>query len=237
MIPHLSLAEVSPDKLEEDKFIMNGIASMCCYLSDEEQNTTKCFLHEGVLYFSGSGEIVPDGRYMYVILPKGDLCVGSLTVHSQFNAGQPVISAGWLAVESSAIVCIDNNSGHYTPTLRQFLSGIITLHKEGLLIDKVEIQLNVCTTNDINFCSDFFDRLLEGNDQENLKHVDFIDENKIAITNGERFIIDIARLIGGEEPAKLSRRPALSVLSTNNSSIQHGDAAKAKSQAGTIAFR
>jgi len=84
-----------------------------------------------------------DGWAIFVISTSGLWYLGSHVVgkfqHSSFLGGRPVLSAGKIKVENGEPVLITAKSGHYTPTMDQFLAGLRSLNKLGVNM----VQLNV----------------------------------------------------------------------------------------------
>ena len=103
---------------------------------------------------------------MFAVGKNGALYLGTPTVHSQFKAGKEVQSAGWLNYQwdkerQQAKILIDNCSGHYTPTLSQFMQTLYGLHEAKLLPDRFEIKLSRFTKFDYDDTSSFWNEVKE----------------------------------------------------------------------------
>jgi hypothetical protein len=99
---------------------------------------------------------------MFAVGKNGALYLGTPTVHSQFKAGKEVQSAGWINYQwdnelQQAKVLIDNCSGHYTPTLSQFIQTLYGLHQAKLLPEHFEIKLSKFTKFDYEGTNSFWE--------------------------------------------------------------------------------
>ena len=87
-------------------------------------------------HFSGPGWAI------YVVSPSGLWYAGSHVVgqfqHSSFLAGRPVLAAGEIQVQNGVPTVITAKSGHYTPTMEQFIAGLESLKKCG--VDMVSLK-------------------------------------------------------------------------------------------------
>ena len=160
---NINLAYVTADKKAEDQSIFSGgILSFGEYYSPEERDKCIVYVDENrhVRYKNSDKRIQP-GSHMYVVLPSGELCIDDPLTHSQLNAGEPVQSGGHLVIEKEGTISqIDNFSGHYLPTLSQFLSTIVGLHRVGILNEQILIKLHSQTKLDYKFSIDYFGQLI-----------------------------------------------------------------------------
>ncbi|MEZ5584166.1 MAG: hypothetical protein R3F37_16725 [Candidatus Competibacteraceae bacterium] len=85
----------------------------------------------------------------FVWLRTGNLLIHTHVVgnfhHSSFNGGHKVLCAGTMTVQNGKIKRVDNNSGHYKPTTRHFLTFLKLLDDKKVLADDALIA-----THDIN---------------------------------------------------------------------------------------
>jgi hypothetical protein len=149
-----NLAKVSADKAEADALQTSGIFYMFSYFDKETRREHKVDIDENNRWiYEGNHKPVPNGEYMYAVGQNGAIYIGHPTVHSQFKAGKDTQSAGWLTYrwdeqKSQATVMIDNCSGHYTPTLSQFLSTLHGLHTAKVMPDHFQLKLSKFTKID-----------------------------------------------------------------------------------------
>lgn len=146
-----NFAKVSADKAEADAMQMSGLFYMYSYFDKDTRKEHKIALDENDRWiYEKDSRVVPDGKYMYAVGQNGALYMGNPTVHSQFKAGKDTQSAGWIEYhwDKDANVIIDNCSGHYTPTLSQFLITLHGLHAAGVLPDQFQLKLSKFTELD-----------------------------------------------------------------------------------------
>lgn len=156
-----NMACVSPDKKAEDDWLIGqGMVSLYNYFDEEMRSESVVYVDEqGTISYTNNH--IKSGKHMYAILPSGKLCIADCTVHSQINAGKPVQSAGHLLLtDDRKITEIDNCSGHYSPSVSQFLSSVYMLFEHGILQEQVTIVLNPHTKNDYKIDINFFDTLI-----------------------------------------------------------------------------
>jgi hypothetical protein len=85
--------------------------------------------------------------WAYVISPGGGLYVhhheADTFHHSSFLGGERVLGAGMLAASAGRIVYINNKSGHYTPTAKEFFNAVIALkrHHPGINLDDALVEV------------------------------------------------------------------------------------------------
>ncbi|MDX1837385.1 hypothetical protein DIZ81_05585 [Legionella taurinensis] len=148
-----NLAKVSEDKALDDVFNTEGFFYKYAFFDKAMRKAHKIDLAQGRWVYDESREKVADKTYMYAVGPNGALYIGTPTVHSQFKAGKETQSAGWLdyfwdETTGKKEVAIDNCSGHYTPTLSQFLSTVHGLCQEEVLPSSFQIKLSKFTQFD-----------------------------------------------------------------------------------------
>ncbi len=151
-----NLASVTPEKAIEDEHNTAGICALYCFFEKHERQNLKIELDEklSVWSYENSRKILASGRYMYAVGKNGAMYVGDgIAVHSQFKSGKDVQSAGWLSYVKkedgkSFDLMIDNCSGHYTPSLSQFLQTLRGLHHVGIIPDEFKIRLSKFTKID-----------------------------------------------------------------------------------------
>lgn len=153
-----NLAIVNEDKQDEDYHLFSGMLAVGSYFEPRDRKDTKIFINnqgkwaQKVYNKDTKSEVevaLANNKYMYAVGENGALYMDNVTVHSQFKAGKHVQSAGHLVYKSDPLsVLIDNNSGHYHPTLSQFLSTIYGLIRAEILPTELQILLNNVTKND-----------------------------------------------------------------------------------------
>ena len=60
--------------------------------------------------------------------------------HSSFNAGKPVVCAGFLKVDHGQLIKINNNSGHYKPSLEELDSAVRLLERAQVFLNGVIVE-------------------------------------------------------------------------------------------------
>ncbi len=219
-IPRIvNLASVSPYKRDEDKNCTSGDTPTFCYFEGSQKEEYRVISTEDHIWvFNATRSIVNTGPNMYVVTPDGAFYIFNTTVHSQLTAAGPVQSAGWVQYnrEDPTKTIIDNCSGHYSPTLSQFISTLIGMHQSSFLPLHFVIKLNKNTTIDIpqnGRINEFFTHLLSESAAETEITVKF-RENMIV------FFIDNDRTfearIDDFSPQPLQRLPLWSVSPTRS---------------------
>lgn len=153
-----NLASVTPEKAIEDEHNTAGLCALYCFFEKHERQNLKIECDEKLSAWSyeNSKKILASGRYMYAVGKNGAMYVGDgIAVHSQFKSGKDVQSAGWLSYEKkedskSFDLTIDNCSGHYTPSLSQFLQTLRGLHHVGMIPNEFKIKLSKFTKIDMS---------------------------------------------------------------------------------------
>lgn len=182
----INLAAVSPEKAEEDTFQTSGIFAMYSYFDSQTRKAHKVKMDGKYLTYEKSGNRVSNGTYMYAVGKNGALYIGTPTVHSQFKAGQDTQSAGWIKYQFSEAtfnITIDNCSGHYTPSLSQFISTLYGLHQTGVLPDNFTIKLNRFTKIDysgvdLSFWENAINSSLINGETSKIISVNFLSETQ-----------------------------------------------------------
>ncbi|MCX7114775.1 MAG: hypothetical protein NTW08_02530 [Gammaproteobacteria bacterium] len=197
-----NLAPVTPDKLDADRSCTSGDFPVFSYFNEEEKN--ECLVISDPTFrwsFSNANTPLEDKKYMYIVDPEGSPFMFNATVHSQANAGKPVRCAGWIdyVANSPSDRIIDNCSGHYTPTLCQFITTIHQLHNNGLLPDAFLIKLSKFTKIDVpadqRQIIDYFQNLLN-QDIENMQiQVRFEDEHIYFICDDQPLVANTASFL------------------------------------------
>ena len=160
---NINLACVTADKKEADQSLFfGGMLSFGEYYSPEERDECIVYVDENRhVRYKNNDKGIQAGSHMYVVLPSGELCIDDPLTHSQFNAGGPVQSGGHLVIDKEGTISqIDNFSGHYLPTISQFLSTMIGLYRVGILNEQILIKLHSQTKLDYKFSIDYFDQLI-----------------------------------------------------------------------------
>lgn len=163
-------AQVCSYKADEDVHMMG--MGLFGYFSKEIRHLYKISADENQrLSYEYTDAPLENGIYMYAIGVNGALYVGDVTVHSQFKAGKKVQSAGWieyqyLADTRCALVAIDNCSGHYTPTLHQFLASLFGLYSVKYLPGQFQLKLSKYTKVDMQLNNpDFWNSLISDSNE------------------------------------------------------------------------
>lgn len=163
-----NLAAVSLDKAEEDSSQTSGLFGNYSFFDTQSRKEHKVAVNENSRWvYDLTGENVPNKVYMYAVGQNGALYIGTPTVHSQFKAGKETQSAGWINYQwndakNSASIVIDNCSGHYTPSLSQFITTLYGLQQVGFLPNEFSIKLNRFTKVDLDSIdTDFWKDLIK----------------------------------------------------------------------------
>lgn len=182
-----NLAKISPEKAEADSMCTQGLLSLFSYFDKNIRKIYKIDISNISRWiYHLTNDAVQDNQYMYAVGPNGALYLGNVTVHSQFKAGKETQSAGWLCYSwddnsQKAVITLDNCSGHYTPTLSQFLSTLHGLYEAKFLPDQFEICLNKFTQCDYEKINqDFWTGAIESIEKDKTPsiHVRYIPKNK-----------------------------------------------------------
>jgi hypothetical protein len=122
------------DKAEERKPYMLTFRGGKVYRGGELFDTSKC-----VTAHSGAGWAI------YVVNPRGQWFAGSHRVgafhHSTFLGGRPVLSAGEMQVVQGAVTVLTAKSGHYQPTMEQFVNGLKSLKRACISLDRCQVEV------------------------------------------------------------------------------------------------
>ncbi len=82
---------------------------------------------------------------IYVVSASGLWYAGSHLVgqvqHSTFVGGRPVLSAGEIQVHNGQPLIISAKSGHYKPTMEQFLAGLNSLKRNGVNMETLKVAV------------------------------------------------------------------------------------------------
>ncbi len=85
------------------------------------------------------------GWAIYVVSPRGQWYAGTHRVgafhHSSFLAGRPVLAAGEMQVANGVLKVLTAKSGHYQPSMEQFVNGLKTLKRAGISLDRCEVEV------------------------------------------------------------------------------------------------
>lgn len=153
-----NLAAVTPEKAAEDAHNTAGLFAAYSFFEKADRQPLKVKLDPNLKIWTYENEKqVISGRYMYAIGKNGGLYIGTgIVVHSQIKAGKEVQSAGWLTYEREKenpgyTLTIDNCSGHYIPTLSQFIETLRGLHSVGMVPDTFKIKLSKFTKFDPSY--------------------------------------------------------------------------------------
>lgn len=96
---------------------------------------------------------IKEKKYLYNIDVKGELYVGEFMNHNLVNKEKDLISAGFVEFQDGKISYIDNFSGHYTPSQRQFKLGIDRLkakYGESIFAEDAKLVLHSETEQPAN---------------------------------------------------------------------------------------
>lgn len=200
------IAQLNSEKLDEDKEFFSGGSFLGCYFTSEQRKSCKVTMEENRWYIEGKSLEDQRKSYMYVISQAGSLYLGQSSkvqaiVHSQIKAGKPVRTAGHVQheidVNGNMCVVFNNDSGHYRPTLKQFLHGLEAAHKNGLLPeDNCFFKFNPETARDDiededNFWSDASEHFKEKK-AEPIKISFQADNTAICEYNGKTTIVNLS---------------------------------------------
>lgn len=112
----------------------------------QEKKQYKANSDEYGLYrmIEGKKHYIPNGDYRYVVSPKGGLYIFPLRLenvyHNGVRASQPVQCAGGMTIKNGQITLIDNGSGHYRPTQKQFFRTLGGLYAANLIDEDTKIE-------------------------------------------------------------------------------------------------
>ncbi len=104
-------------------------------------------LRGGELFDTSKCETAHSGRgwAIYVVSPRGQWFAGSHRVgafhHSTFLGGRPVLSAGEMQVSKGVVTLLTAKSGHYQPTMEQFVNGLKSLRRAGVSLDRCQVEV------------------------------------------------------------------------------------------------
>ena len=118
------------------------------YFTQEEKKAHQVFFEKGKAFYYRGGRFVPvpdsppdlqvlgkaksEPAYLYVMDEDGNFYIGQPTRHSCFLAGMPVASGGHIRIKNGKITYLDNESGHYRPTVEMFNQGVTELNSQGM---------------------------------------------------------------------------------------------------------
>jgi len=124
------------DPVERERYRVFPVGcKLCHFVQTGTGESAKLALNE----FSSSG------KYIYVINSKGEMFVGEPEIfkfhHSSFTSGGFVLCAGEIKVNNGTIELINNNSGHYKPTLPNLLQAMKFILQNGLMHDKIKVTM------------------------------------------------------------------------------------------------
>ena len=148
----VNLAAVSDDKRSEDQSCTQGETPIFCYFDKSDKEQYRVVTTQNHIWlFKTNHATVDNTPKMYVVTKSGSLYVFNATVHSQLKAAKPVQSAGWVTYnkEDPSKMTIDNCSGHYSPTLSQFISTLIGMQRFYFLPHRFITKINKLTTIDV----------------------------------------------------------------------------------------
>lgn len=102
------------------------------YLSPEKRAEYLSTINEDGQLLNQAGDLLTDDKLMYVVSEQLELYVVPAEAcfnHSFILAGAPVLAAGFLLTDEEAhIIHLDNNSGHYCPTMQGMMFVINYLY-------------------------------------------------------------------------------------------------------------
>ncbi len=97
------------------------------------------------------------GWAIYVISPAGNIYASahklSVFHHSSFLAGRPVLSAGEMMVKNGMLQLINPSSGHYKPTMEQFINGLKALDRSRVFLHEARAVLQSSSGISENFAA------------------------------------------------------------------------------------
>jgi hypothetical protein len=104
------------------------------YRGGELFDTSKCeTVHSG------------PGWAIYVVSPHGQWYAGSHRLgafhHSTFLGGRPVLAAGEMVVKQGSVTLLTAKSGHYQPSMEQFVNGLKSLKRAGIPLDRCQVEV------------------------------------------------------------------------------------------------
>lgn len=105
------------------------------YLSPEKRAEYLAAINEYGQLLNHAGDLLTDDKLMYVVSEQLELYVVPAEAcfnHSFILAGAPVLAAGFLLTDEEArIIHVDNNSGHYCPTMQGMMFVINHLYEKS----------------------------------------------------------------------------------------------------------
>jgi hypothetical protein len=116
------------------------------YIKSEDLKTYELTVINGRFYHH-DGRLA-EARGIYVLSPDEKLYFKNLDTdkgrtffHSYFLRGSRVLCAGWMIFKDGNLVLINNNSGHYAPTAKNFFLLLRFLAKNRVNLEDTEKQL------------------------------------------------------------------------------------------------
>lgn len=144
---------MNPGHLERDK--ANHVVYYKADVSQSVRDTHKVRIKNGLLYDSRRELITTDESatewlgnkfehvYIYIMDKEGNFYIGRQVVnhfhHSSFFGGEPIAAAGQIRVRNGKLTYIDNQSGHYTPNQELLAQALVSLRRQGVDINGVEV--------------------------------------------------------------------------------------------------
>jgi hypothetical protein len=136
-----------------DAFVNGGVE----YKNDPRQRFTNLItVRNGLMYRHWPGKKLFDTREtetffsgrdwaIYVVSASGLWYAGSHKVgqlqHSSFVGGRPVMAAGEIQVHDGQPLIISAKSGHYKPSMDQFLAGLNSLKRNGVNMEALKVAV------------------------------------------------------------------------------------------------
>jgi len=117
------LSHVNAPMASRDRFELRW-GGMDDYYTDVDRADNELMACEGGVLYKRNDLPPRNGEYLYAFSPDEKMYLSEEAnrdnVHSRMTAGGPVLSSGHLRIKSGLITYIDNNSGHYLVSAKNF---------------------------------------------------------------------------------------------------------------------
>ena len=116
------------------------------YLTEDKLIRHELVIRNGIFFHPDGTKVNKSGIYAMSLderLYFKNLSIdrGRTFFHSFFMRGKPVLCTGWMVFKDGRLTLVNNNSGHYLPSPRNFFYLLTILAKKGIDFTGVETEL------------------------------------------------------------------------------------------------